>query len=392
MMKTDMSDKKRASQRMRCNKFSGPEAKVLEIPGHHLICAVCRRGGCKNPPPGKRAIDRLLKAMWAYPYVGLKITADVDIISNHFLDVYEQRGKKPLSKNFKTRNDNYIWRRKDLEVCLALEIMPGTVISAYHAYSILFEKQPTLENICRSNSKRSKAWPQCPHATKGYYEKIANGPKYDLKQQTELGEEMETSGLWAMIRPRSKQDMSQAKQISARNIINKAEHLYIRPQHLLCIFCTAQIKEPLLQDNLIELRKRMEENPDITVTVTEGCCMVCDPCNIYHPDEHLCYGTHIKNSLRDLMILEQLGLAPGATLPAAKLYKRIYERISNLKEICGWRNGPDKPFFWRACLDHKSPMLQEARKKGLISRKPVADGIDICSAFGSVVHKAKEQQ
>ncbi|MFC1675770.1 hypothetical protein ACFL3G_01750 [Planctomycetota bacterium] len=365
-----MSDKKRASQRMRCNKFSGPEAKVLEIPGHHLICAVCRRGGCKTPPPGKGAIDRLLKAMWAYPYVGLKITADVDIISNHFFDVYEKRGKKPLSKNFKTRSDNYVWRRKDLEVCRVLGIIPNTVIPAYFVYSVLFERQPTLDGICRTGSKKSKTWPQCPHATKGYYEKIANGPKFNLQEQTQLGEEMEASGLWAMIRPRSKQDMAQAKKNSARNIINKAEHLYIRPQHLLCILCTAQIKEPLIQDNLIELRKRMEENPNIPVTICEGCCMACDSCNIYHPDEHLCYGMHIKNSLRGLMILERLGLAPGATMPAAKLYKRIYERIGTLKEICGWRDGSDTAMWWAPCLDYQSPVIEEARRKGLISKKP----------------------
>ena len=68
------------------------------------------------------------------------------------------------------------------------------------------------------------------------------------------------------------------------------------------------------EDNLIELRKRMEENPEIPVTLTEGCCMVCDPCNVYHAGEHLCYHAHIKNTLRDLMILERLGVPPGATM------------------------------------------------------------------------------
>ena len=48
--------------------------------------------------------------------------------------------------------------------------------------------------------------------------------------------------------------------------------------------------------------------------------MVCDPCNVYHRGENLCYHAHIKNSLRDLMILERLGLKPGATLTARELY------------------------------------------------------------------------
>jgi len=68
---------------------------------------------------------------------------------------------------------------------------------------------------------------------------------------------------------------------------------------------------PLIEDNLVELFRRMREYPDIPVTLTEGCCMVCDPCNVYHRGENLCYHGHIKSSLRDLMVLERLGLPAG---------------------------------------------------------------------------------
>jgi len=324
---------KRSKERMRRNRWSGPDAKPLEVRGHHLLCAVCVRGGCRKPPPGKRVIERLLNAMWEYPYVSLKVLADVDVIRAHYLDAYEKRNAKRLPKDFSKRKADYVWRRKDLEVCRVLGMVPNTEMPAFHVYSILFQRQPTLEGICRTGSKKSKAWPECPYARKGYYEKIAGGRRYSLREQTEEGENMDGQGIWAMLRPRTREDMAKAKDKSAKFILNKADRLYMRPLHALCLFCREDMTNPIVEDNLIEMLKRMEADPNIPVTLTEGCCMACDPCNEYHAGENLCYHTHIKNSLRDLMVLERLGLPPGATLPARELYQRIYDRIGSLKEI-----------------------------------------------------------
>jgi len=122
-----------------------------------------------------------------------------------------------------------------------------------------------------------------------------------------------------------------------------------------------------VEDNLVEVRKRMEENPEIPVTVTEGCCMVCDCCNVYDPHEHICYPVHIKNQLRDLNILEKLDLPPGATLPARELYARIYERIGSLAEVCGWGDGTSTAPFWAPCGGWQGDELEKARQAGLIS-------------------------
>jgi len=359
---------KRSKERMRRNRWSGPDAKPLEVRGHHLLCAVCVRGGCRKPPPGKRVIERLLNAMWEYPYVSLKVLADVDVIRAHYLDVYEKRNAKRLPKDFSKRKADYVWRRKDLEVCRVLGMVPNTEMPAFHVYSILFQRQPTLEGICRTGSKKSKAWPECPYARKGYYEKIAGGRRYSLREQTEEGENMDGQGIWAMLRPRTREDMAKAKDKSAKFILNKADRLYMRPLHALCLFCREDMTNPIVEDNLIEMLKRMEADPNIPVTLTEGCCMACDPCNEYHAGENLCYHTHIKNSLRDLMVLERLGLPPGATLPARELYQRIYDRIGSLKEICGWRDGSNTAPYWAPC-DYTAPYLDNARKKKLITGK-----------------------
>jgi len=352
------------------NRWSGPDAEPLEVRGHRLLCAVCARGGCRKPPPGKRVINRLLKAMWAYPYVSLKVAADVDVLRAHYFDVYEKRNEKRLPKGFRKRKDDYLWRRKDLEVCRVLGIVPNTEIPAFHAYTILFQRQPTLDGICRTGSRKSTAWPECPYARKGYYERIASGRRYGLRRQTELGEKMDGQGIWAMLRPRTREDMAAAKRRSAKFILEKADRLYMRPLHVLCLLCRPDMSNPLVEDNLIELLRRMEADPDIPVTLTEGCCMACDPCNEYFTGENLCYHTHIKNSLRDLMVLERLGLPPGATLPARELYQRVYDRIGSLKEICGWRDGSNTAPYWAPCA-YDNPFLDNARKAGLVTGKPM---------------------
>ena len=227
--------KERSQEQMRSNRLSGPEAAPLAIDAHLLLCAVCAHGGCKNPPPGKRAVKRLLDAIWAYPYRSLKICADVDVQRAHYLDVFEGRDKGRLPRDFAARSARYAWRRKDLEVCRVLGIMPNTELPAFFAYDILFARQKTLAGICRSDSRKSKDWPECPYARKGYYEKIAGGRRYSLEEQTRLGERLDGQGVWAMLRARTRRDMKGAKERSSGFLMEKADRLYMRPQHALCI-------------------------------------------------------------------------------------------------------------------------------------------------------------
>lgn len=326
------------------------------IRAHHLLCAVCARGGCLTPPDAA-ILSPFLKAIWEDPFLPLRLTGEVDITCAHYDDVAEGRVALP---------DDHMLRRKDLEVLRVLGLAPGGVLPAYWAYQTLFGRQPTLDGICRTHSLPSDAWPECPFARSGYYEAIAkDGMVGSLKVQRELGEELAGRGIWAMVKPRTRGEMAASKARSA-DAIRAAERLYIRPNHLLCILCTAGQSEPLAEDNLIELRRRMETNPAIPVTLTEGCCMVCDPCNVYDAKRHLCYHAHIKNALRDLMILERLGLSPGATLPAGELYARIYAKIGALKEICGWRDGSNTTPCWAPC-DYDTPAYAEAKARRLLA-------------------------
>ncbi|MBI2441426.1 MAG: hypothetical protein HYV35_08660 [Lentisphaerae bacterium] len=353
---------------MKRDRRSASEAEPYDVQAHHLACAVCVRGGCKSPPCGRATARALLDALWAYPHVPLRIKADLDVARAHFFDVYARRGDRPLPSDFQARHDAYGQRRKDLEVCRLLGIYPNTVIPAFHAYRTLLTRQPTLDGLCWGLTADPAVWPECPRARQGYYEKIASVPFPKLKEQTARGEALAGEGFWALFRPRTRAAMRAAKRASVARIA-RAERLYIRPNHALCIICTRRETEPLIEDNLVELRRRMETEPDILVTLTEGCCMVCDPCNVYHPGEHLCYAAHPKNVLRDLRMLEMLGLKPGATLPARELYRLIFARIHSLKSVCGWGDGTDYAPLWAPCGRWRGTALADAQAEGFPKRR-----------------------
>ena len=325
------------------------------------------QGGCDDPPPGTAALAPLLEAMAAYPYVMLRVLADVDVTQAHYLDAYAGRDEQGLPEGFRQRRADYAWRRKDLEVCRVLGILPNTEIPAHTAYVTLLKRLPTLDAVCLTGRTNSKVWPECPHAQPRYYETVTGGT-------AENG-----PGLAAMLRHRAAAEMAQVKQTSVARILAAPDHLYIRPQHVLCMLCVDfnGQQTPLADDNLVELLRVMKDNPDVPVTLTEGCCQVCDPCPQYHEGEHLCYHAHVKNALRDLMILERLDLAPGATLPANELYRRVYAGIENLREICGWRDGSDTADWWRPC-SYDRPVLEQYRRKGAIASAPVAYAQDMC--------------
>lgn len=272
-----------------------------------------------------------------------------------------------MPKGFGRRRADYVGRRKDLEVLRRLGIAPNTVLPAYLAYTILFRRAPTLKGICKSSSPSSAVWPECPHARKGHYEKIVGDGNQSSKELAELGEAMDGRGIWAVLRPRTREDMRGAKAASTR-MIQRADRLFIRPHHLLCIICTADVKESLIYDNLIELRERMKANPDISVTLTEGCCMVCDPCFEYHAGENICIRTHIKDQLRDLNMFEKLDLRPGDTLSAKEIYERIYARIGSLYDVCAWGDELDTAPFWSPCDGWKGDKFELARRANLIAR------------------------
>lgn len=138
----------RDRQRSRSGELTRLDVKPLDVRAHHLLCAICVRGGCRNPPAGRWRIDLLLKRLWRYPYFPLRVTADLDLNRAHYSDIYAGRGRLP--RNYWKRQADFVGRRKDLETLRQLGIVPNTVIPAYLAYTILLSRVRSLEGICKS--------------------------------------------------------------------------------------------------------------------------------------------------------------------------------------------------------------------------------------------------
>lgn len=367
------------------NAASDENAEPISVQAHHLVCAVCVRGGCDSPPCGKAVIDALLEKLWDFPHVMLKIEADVNAARANYRTLYMSDTEHPLPNGAEQRLAAWQVRRKDLEVCRLLGVYPGSIMPAYWVYDMLFKRLPDVARLCGGavdvdktrcadmvtsesgaamgkGAGSSAVWPACPHACADFFKKIASRSDCDLCEQHLKGEALaEESRVWSMLRPRTRKEMHDAKASTSTYIRKGADTLVIRPTHLLCLLCQRHRTDVIIEDNLIELRDRMEADPEVPVRITEGCCMVCDPCQVFHPGENVCYHGHPKNILRDLLILEKLDLAPGAVLPARELYQRIYDRIDSTMEVCAWGDELNSTPFWAPCGGCRDRAIERAR-------------------------------
>jgi hypothetical protein len=162
--------------------------------------------------------------------------------------------------------------------------------------------------------------------------------------------------------------MARAKEESVARIA-RAHCIKIRASHLLCLVCyyARGVDEPLRENNLCEMRLRMQEHPSIQVTLTVGAnCMACPPCPVFDASRILCYHGHVRTQLRDLLVLRRLGLAPGTTLPAQEAYRRLFAGIETAVEICGWGDMKAHTPEWKACGDADKGYYETVRGEGFL--------------------------
>ena len=143
-----------------------------------------------------------------------------------------------------------------------------------------------------------------------------------------------------------------------RNVeaIRTGGRLYIRPHHLMCFACGyagGENDAPRPNDTLFELFERIRNEPDVPVTLVEGCCMACDCCDGFDPATGRCVhaGGLIRDYKKDLDVFQKLGLMPGATMPARELIALIFERIPSTRDVCGYGDGVLTSHEWAICSD-----------------------------------------
>ena len=130
-----------------------------------------------------------------------------------------------------------------------------------------------------------------------------------------------------------------------------AESIRVRPHILLCSVCQygGGTRPPYPEDNLPELLALILEKPDTRVTMSPHAdWMMCAPCPYRAADINGCVNNRgaggLANQMRDLRVLQKLGLTFGSTLTGHELYRRVFDRISGTLEIC--RIDVSRPSVW----------------------------------------------
>ncbi|MEM2885338.1 MAG: hypothetical protein QXF24_04535 [Thermoproteota archaeon] len=307
----------------------GRGCQSITIRPYQALCAICSVGkGGSVPNNGK--IERLLDAVRKNPDTPVTLRCNVgDVFS------FQDPGTEDDTPEGAEFN-----RRRDLEILMRLNFVPGETVTARILFNRLLDRIETVSGICcyDSSGSGSDAWKGCPMARSGNYER---GRK---------------AGINAIIAPRSGEELEREKEESLRAMhAARRTGIRVRPHILVCSVCQygSGVRPPYREDNLPELLQLALKEPDTLVTMAEGAdWMMCAPCPNRAPGLNACGNVKGSgggtNQLRDLRTLQKLGLTYGATLKAGELYRLIFERIPSTLDICRFES-PSPSVWWDDC-------------------------------------------
>lgn len=300
----------------------GHAAITLRPP--HLLSLVCRLGGADCPLLENQRAEEILSRLKRDPTVTLRLESDADEIPHYCALTPDDYARLDPLEVFN--------RKRDLDVLQRLGLVPGAIRRARYLVELLFERIATPEGICAYDTP---GWEGCALARSGAYESVR------------------ARGWAAVVYSRSEEEMRAYRQRNVARIEND-ERLYLRPHHLMCLSCwyaggQGQGLRP--NDTLAEILQRIRRQPDVPITLVEGCCMACDCCDGFFPENGRCVhpGGLIRDYKKDLDLFQKLGLRPGATLPARELFELLFERITSTREVCGYGDGIVTSEEWRIC-------------------------------------------
>jgi hypothetical protein len=314
---------------------------VLVMQGRHLLSVVCVLGGAECPLLAKNRAMKVLRAVKGDPTVTIRVESNADEIPH-----YTKPGRDAAAR---AHPDDVFNRKRDLDVLQRLGLVPGDVRRARYLFELLFERVPTPDGICAYDTP---GWEGCSVARSGAYDRIR------------------AKGWPAVVYSRTEKEM---RDYRAANVarIEAADRLYMRPHHLMCLSCWyagGEGQGPRPNDTLSEILQRVRREPDIPITLVEGCCMACDCCDGFFPPNGRCVHSCglIRDYKKDLDLFQRLGLMPGATMKAKDLFRLLFARIRSTREICGYGDGIVTAHEWSLCGGPEgSPGYEKTREAGI---------------------------
>lgn len=293
----------------------------LKVRPYQLLGVVCALGGdgseLRNP-----AIRALIQTVRQSPDRPLTLQCNVGEVFR-----YQDPGcaaDSPESADYNLR--------RDLEILHKINLFPGATLPARMIFNRVWDWIETTDGICSFGAATAKAWQGWSKAKQAFYRK---GHR---------------RGIDTLIPVRTKRAMQADKQRSIADM-ERAGAVDVRPHILLCSLCQygAGTRPPFAEDNLPELVQMILKKPDIRIRLAPHAdWMMCAPCPYRVAATNACVNNKgsggLPNQMRDLRVLQKLGLTFGSILPARELYRRIFKRIPGTLAIC--RIEPGRPSVW----------------------------------------------
>lgn len=285
---------------------------TLTVRPYQLLCMVCSLGENNSVPKDTR-LKKLLERIRANPDIPIALRCNT-------ADEFSYQAVGPKDDTHESLEFN---RKRDMDILQRLDLAPGSILPARVVLGRLLKAISSVAGICGYAKVTSKAWCGCPQSKSGRY---AKG---------------HAKGINAIIPPRSAEEMKRDKDKSIKDML-ASKTIKIRPHILLC--AVAQygegIRPPYAPDNLPEMIHHILKNPDTPITLVSGAdWMMCGPCPNRVTQLNACVcGTigsgGLYNEMKDLNVLQALGLTYRTIMNAKALYKLIFERIPKTGGVC----------------------------------------------------------
>lgn len=304
-----------------------PDYAALTVRPYQLLCIVCSLGENDSGPRDAR-LKKLLKRIRGNPDIPIALRCNT-------ADEFSYQAVGPKDD---TREGLEFNRKRDMDILQRLDLAPGTILPARIVLGRLLKAISSVSGICGYAKVTSEAWRGCAQAKSGNYEK---GHAKDIN---------------AIIPPRSTEEMKRDKDKSIKDMF-ASKAIKIRPHILLCAVALygGGTRPPFEPDNLPEMIQHILKNPDTPITLVSGAdWMMCGPCpsRVHKLNACVCGSIGsggLYNEMKDLNVLQALGLTYGTTMNARALYKLIFDRITKTEGVCAldsrivplsvWRDG-----------------------------------------------------
>ncbi|MCM8817624.1 MAG: DUF1284 domain-containing protein [Candidatus Omnitrophica bacterium] len=266
----------------------------------------------------------------------------------------------------------FIERKRDLDILQKIDLVPGITLPARILVIRILNKIKSLKGICIIDGK-----PACQDAEKRYYEKSRKLQLSLIVQycneysKSYLAQRAKNQGIRIIIPPRTVDDLEKSKRDSLQAMYEaKYRGIRVRPHLFLCSVCQfgSEVKPTQAYDNLPELLQLVIKEKDVKITLVEGAdWMMCAPCPSWTKENYCVHSLGkcgLSNQLRDMRVLQKLGIDYGTTIEARRLYKMILDKIPSTLEICRFDN-PSNSLWHSGCGKRKtnSPDYVKGREK-----------------------------